>query len=149
MRKLVRCVRQTDRLADTKKKWLGAQRYGGVKRRGKETRIFLFAQVDMRNNVTLLWDGEKIGVDVPTAFKAVYPDYKMFGLLGAYNNNTIDDFMGPDGVVRNSTNDFGNSWLVPDSCPAPRNHTAGKTKLQVFCSRNAGSFFSSSFCRSF
>ena len=83
-------------------------------------------QMDLANNITVLWDGEKIGIDIPESLRGVFPHYHVFGLLGAYNNNTEDDFTGPDGVVRNSTKEFGESWVVPGSCPPERNHTTCK-----------------------
>ena len=76
-------------------------------------------QVDLPNNITLIWDGQRIGVDTPESLRAEYPNFMLYGLLGTYNNNTADDFIGPDGKLRNSSIEFGNSWVVSGSCPAP------------------------------
>ena len=78
-------------------------------------------QVDLPNNITLIWDGQRIGIDCPVSLRAEYPNFVLYGLLGTYNNNTEDDFMGPDGKLRNSPIEFGNSWEVPGSCPAAAN----------------------------
>ena len=67
-----------------------------------------------------------MGVDIPEALKEVSPKYKLFGLLGTYNNDTSDDFTGPDGVVRETPELFGDSMLVEGSCPPEKNRSRGE-----------------------
>ena len=85
-------------------------------------------QVDLANNVTFSWDGAQLGVDMPENFQREYPDYEYFGLIGAFNNNTDDDFMSPDGEVKKSAVEFGNSWEVPGSCPDEQSQKRGTVK---------------------
>ena len=86
-------------------------------------------KVDLSNNITLVWDGAKIGLEVPEAYEAKFPEYTLFGLMGAYNNDTKDDFTGPDGNIKDSAEDFGKSWEVPGSCDAvqKRSNKLGKS----------------------
>ncbi|XP_072266263.1 IgGFc-binding protein-like [Pyxicephalus adspersus] len=39
---------------------------------------------------------------------------KLCGLCGTYNGNPKDDFLTPEGLLAATSNDFGNSWRVPD-----------------------------------
>ncbi|KAM4771095.1 IgGFc-binding protein-like [Rhinophrynus dorsalis] len=50
-------------------------------------------------------------------FVRVKESYKdtLCGLCGTYNDNTLDDFMTPNGTIASNVNDFGNSWRVPDN----------------------------------
>ena len=82
--------------------------------------------MDLKNNITVVWDGGKIGLDIPQNFEATFPDYQLFGLVGTYNNNTADDFMGPDGKKRKSAKDFGDSWAVPGSCKQDDGNKSGQ-----------------------
>ena len=55
---------------------------------------------------------------------------ELCGLCGNYNDNTLDDFQNPSGVIEQNVNDFGFSWLLdghirsnctlppPKSCPS-------------------------------
>ena len=110
----------------------------GYKKRPADQPCFIpLVQVDLPNNITFLWDGEKIGVDVPQRLRDVYPEYTLMGLLGTYNNHTDDDFMGPDGEIRKTAEEFGSSWLVPGSCSTARkNHTTASTGLSCLLVTN-------------
>ena len=75
-----------------------------------------FAQLDLKNGLTLSWDGDAIDLVLPHALLSKYPDYKTLGLVDTWNNNTSDDFMMPNGVVTKDPAEFTDSWKVKGSC---------------------------------
>jgi len=87
-----------------------------------------FVQVHFSNEISFLWNGDEIVLDVPESLIGQYPDYKIFGLVGPYNNNSNDDFTSPDGKLLGSPKAFGESWKVPGSCV---DHTELKKKISL------------------
>ncbi|XP_040205480.1 zonadhesin-like [Rana temporaria] len=69
---------------------------------------FFVVQTDFGLEVKFSGDHE-LFVRVNTNFKG-----KLCGLCGTYNGNQQDDFLTPDGVLAPTSNDFANSWRVPD-----------------------------------
>ena len=64
--------------------------------------------------IRVAWNGVyRIDVTVSTSLQN-----ELCGLCGTYNGNRNDDFQRRDGVVTQSTVDFGNSGLIPNSCQA-------------------------------
>ena len=92
--------------------------------------------------VRVFWNGlYRVEITVSTRWRN-----KLCGLCGNYNGNSGDDFMDQDGNAINSTNDFGNSWIVGSTtgCTAPEIATcdvAVQNVANVRCSALSGSFF--------
>uniref|UniRef100_A0A8C5QIV1 Zonadhesin n=1 Tax=Leptobrachium leishanense TaxID=445787 RepID=A0A8C5QIV1_9ANUR len=56
------------------------------------------------------FDGsQELFVKVSEKFKE-----KLCGLCGTYTNSIHDDFLKPDGFLAHTSNEFGNSWRIPD-----------------------------------
>lgn len=89
-----------------------------------------YVQIDMKNNVTLMWDGRKVATELPEELFRPAPDYKTLGLLGTWNNNTKDDLMLPNGTITEDVNVFGNAWVVPGSCKGISINTTHLSVLQ-------------------
>ncbi|XP_077341251.1 IgGFc-binding protein-like [Lithobates pipiens] len=69
---------------------------------------FVVVQTDFGLEVKYSGDHE-LFVKVNENFKG-----KLCGLCGTYNGNQQDDFLTPEGLLIPTSNDFGNSWHVPD-----------------------------------
>ena len=80
----------------------------------------------MNTGLVVTWRGTSVvQVQASEAFKN-----ELCGLCGNYNENILDDFQNPSGVIEPNVNDFGFSWLLdghtrsnctlppPDPCPA-------------------------------
>ena len=80
-----------------------------VRRVGRSIHVFLNTI-----GIRVFWDGV-YRIDVTVSRSLLN---ELCGLCGTYNDNRNDDFRRRDGVVTQSTVDFGNSWLVPNSCQA-------------------------------
>ena len=80
-----------------------------VRRVGGFVHVFLYAI-----GIRVFWDGV-FRVDVTVSTRLLN---ELCGLCGTYNGNRSDDLQRRDGVVTTSTEDFGDSWLVPGSCQA-------------------------------
>ena len=64
-----------------------------------------------RSGVRVSWDGSyRVSVTVSTSWRR-----RLCGLCGNYNDNPIDDFQTPDGMVVSSANDFGLSWTLDNT----------------------------------
>ena len=80
-----------------------------VRRVGRSIHVFLNTI-----GIRVFWNGVyRIDVTVSTNLL-----YELCGLCGTYNGNRSDDFRRRDGVIAKSIVDFGNSWLVQNSCQA-------------------------------
>ena len=52
---------------------------------------------------------------------------KLCGLCGTYNGNQNDDYQKKDETLTTSVTQFGNSWVVPGSCPSSGKRNALET----------------------
>lgn len=68
-----------------------------------------------------VWNGFKILWDRQSEYRAIIPGWNINmltrGLLGNRDGNPDDDMIKPNGELTTDPVDFGNSWLVPGSCP--------------------------------
>jgi von Willebrand factor len=79
--------------------------------------------IDMKNGVIVKFTGYSYDLDVPKKFCG-----QIYGLAGQYDLNPENDFIKSDGTLAETklingllfADDFGNSWVVPGSCPAKR-----------------------------
>jgi len=72
-----------------------------------------FDAVDVWNGFKILWDGR-------AEYKVVVPSWNnvvMEGMLGNLNGNPDDDMITPRGALETDPVKFGDSWMVPGSCP--------------------------------
>ena len=61
--------------------------------------------------IAISWDGShRVDITPSSSWQGM-----LCGLCGNYNNDNSDDFMLPDGLVTNSVNDFGSSWLYSNT----------------------------------
>ena len=64
--------------------------------------------------IAIFWDGWwRVEVTVSSGWQG-----KLCGLCGNYNNDNNDDFMLPGGILTNSAEVFGASWLQTKTSPA-------------------------------
>ena len=78
-----------------------------VRRIGSSIHVFLNTI-----GIRVFWNGVyRIDVTVSTRLLN-----ELCGLCGTYNGNRNDDLQRRDGALATSTVDFGDSWLVPNSC---------------------------------
>lgn len=86
-----------------------------------------------------LWDGFKILWDRKAEYRVVIPPWnnvQMEGLLGNLDGDKENDMMTPNRKSENDPVKFGDSWLVPGSCPpgvsphAPQNPTLTRSEKE-------------------
>ena len=91
---------------------------GGLEVRRSGSYIIVFLKTI---GIKITWNGyTKIQATVSTRLQN-----KLCGLCGTYNGNQNDDFRRRDGVLTTSITQFGDSWLIENSCP-----TSGKRNVQ-------------------
>nr|XP_006823116.1 PREDICTED: IgGFc-binding protein-like [Saccoglossus kowalevskii] len=68
-----------------------------------------------RPAVSLNWDRNLHGITIEFEDDELYG--KVCGLLGDADGDPNNDFVMSDGTRTLDSNEFGNSWMVPGSCP--------------------------------
>ncbi|XP_077861869.1 BMP-binding endothelial regulator protein-like [Saccoglossus kowalevskii] len=66
--------------------------------------------------MSLQWLKESSAVEIAFNGQSIH-GRNVCGLMGNNNDNPADDLMKPDGTIVTDVYEFGNSWVVPGSCP--------------------------------
>ena len=71
----------------------------------------LYTLLTITHPIAISWDGSyRVDITPSSNWQG-----KLCGLCGNYNNDRSDDFMLPDGLLTNSVNEFGSSWLYSNT----------------------------------